>query len=146
MPEVRQDESHTAPAARLTRAMGVIETRNLSSAPNVSHGEIGVLGYLVSHGGAAAPSDLAEALNVTASRIANTLKALQKKGYIVRDINPQDRRGVIVSITDAGKAYGEANYQETVANTAHLLSALSAEEQAELARLAEKIASSLEES
>lgn len=143
MPEIGQDEAHAAPAARLTRAMGVIETRNLASAPNVSRGEIGVLGYLVSHGGSAAPSDLAEAQNVTASRIANTLKALQKKGYIVRDINPQDRRGVIVSITDEGRAFGEASYQKAVANTEMLLSALSQEEQLELARLAEKIASSL---
>ncbi|WP_130811154.1 MarR family winged helix-turn-helix transcriptional regulator [Olsenella sp. Marseille-P4559] len=133
-------QEENSPAGRVTRAMGQIQSRSLSNAPQVSRGEIGVLGFLESHGGSAAPSDLAEALNVTTSRIANTLKALQRKGYVTRDINPDDRRGVIVTITPLGRSFGEERYLEAVRNTSRLMAVLDASEQKELTRLVQKIA------
>jgi len=135
-------DEDVSPAERITRAMGFIGSRRGPSQSNVTRGEMGVLGYLSFHD-SAAPSDLAEKFNVTSSRIANTLKALERKGLILRDINPDDRRGIIVTITPAGRAFGVERYREAIVDSEHQLSVLSEVERERLASLIEKLARGL---
>ncbi len=128
-----------SPAGIITRAIGTISNAGGVDVLNASRGEMGVLGYLVSHDGAATPSELLEALGVSSARVANTLKSLERKGYIVRETNPDDGRGVIARITPAGEVYGDANFKTAVASVEKLLAPLSETEQAELAHLVEKL-------
>lgn len=131
-------EKNGAPAERIAHALGFISSCSYFSRASVTRGELGVLMFLVWHG-ASVPSVLAEKLNVTTSRIANTLKPLERKGYVRRDVNPDDRRSVIVTITPEGRAFGEERYREAIAGTEHQLSVLSASERERLACLVEKL-------
>lgn len=67
----------------------------------VGRGEPFVLHYLAKHG-PSAPSQLAAALKVSSGRISTVLGALERKGYVTRSIDPKDRRGIRVTLTDAG--------------------------------------------
>ena len=66
-----------------------------------SRGEPFVLRHLRKHG-TSTPSQLASAMNASSGRISAVLSALEKKGWITREIDPKDRRNILVSITDAG--------------------------------------------
>lgn len=131
------------PAATITRALGAISNAGGMDVLNAARGEVGVLGYLVGHGGAATPSALGEALHVSSGRVANTLKMLERKSYIVRETNPEDGRGVIVRITPAGKAFGEASFADAVRVVSELIGPLSPEERVELAKLVDRVAEPL---
>ena len=54
--------------------------------------------------GAQTPSQLATALKVTSGRISTLLAALEKKGLIEREVDPDDRRIVHVNLTEQGRA------------------------------------------
>lgn len=62
--------------------------------------------------------DLAKYMNVSTARIANALKTLEAKGYIVRTPHESDARKVEVRLTEEGKIAlekREARVMETVA-------------------------------
>lgn len=65
-------------------------------------GEPFVLRYLRQHG-TSTPSQLATALYLSSGRISAVLSSLEKKGFITREIGPQDRRNILVSMTEAGR-------------------------------------------
>ncbi|KFI45942.1 DNA-binding transcriptional regulator, MarR family [Bifidobacterium bohemicum] len=68
-----------------------------------SKGEPFVLRQLLRHG-TQTPSRLAQALHASSGRVSALLGALEKKGYVTRQINENDRRNILVSLTDAGAA------------------------------------------
>lgn len=47
-------------------------------------------------------SDIQEQLHISKPAVSQTLNSLEKKGYITREINPDDRRKIAVSITEKG--------------------------------------------
>ncbi len=55
------------------------------------------------HKGSQTPSQLAASLKATSGRISTLLAGLEKKGLVKREIDPNDRRIVHVSLTDQGK-------------------------------------------
>jgi DNA-binding MarR family transcriptional regulator len=64
------------------------------------------MGYLHAIGEAKeplAPGDLAARLDVTPATVTGALTALEEAGLVVRARHPDDRRGVLVSITAAGR-------------------------------------------
>jgi DNA-binding MarR family transcriptional regulator len=71
------------------------------------------------------------------------LNALEARGLIRREPDPDDGRSTGVSLTRAGKRLVEAILPEHVANEQRLLSDLSGKERAELAGLLETLAVSL---
>jgi DNA-binding MarR family transcriptional regulator len=130
-------------AGRIVRAVGIIDSRGLPDTPRVTQGELGILGALAQREGTATPGELAHDLSITSARIANALKTLERKGYILRTNSTQDRRAVIVTLTETGKAYGESCYHKAVQDARRVLAPLTPAEQAELARLADKLADAL---
>ncbi|WP_066711869.1 MarR family winged helix-turn-helix transcriptional regulator [Clostridium sp. Marseille-P299] len=77
---------------------------------DVSKGEGGLLLYLCKHSGASA-GELKNEFEVGSGRIANALKSLESKGMIVRVSSPDDKRIVLVNITEKGKALVERRYK-----------------------------------
>lgn len=49
-------------------------------------------------------SEIHEALYISKAAVSQTLNALEKKGYILRQIDPVDRRKIVVTITAMGEA------------------------------------------
>ena len=49
------------------------------------------------------PSELSSALGTSAARISAVLGTLEKKGLVVRQIDLNNRRNILVSITDDGR-------------------------------------------
>ena len=98
-----------------------------------------ILGMLSATDKPLAPGDLAERLQLSSSRVANALKTLERKGFVTREINPADRRGIIVSITPEGDAFGKARFNEAVASTRELIADLGEEDTKELVRILERI-------
>ncbi|KAB8288344.1 MarR family transcriptional regulator [Bifidobacterium ramosum] len=66
----------------------------------------------LAHHGTMTPSQLAVALNATSGRISTLLSAMEKKGLITREIDPADRRVVLVNLTDEGRERGQLDMQE----------------------------------
>lgn len=67
-----------------------------------AHGEQFVLREL-SLKGTQTPSQLATALQASSGRISAVLSSLEKKGWITRDIDSNDRRIIRVNLTDSGR-------------------------------------------
>jgi DNA-binding MarR family transcriptional regulator len=78
---------------------------------------------------------LMDALSLTSGTVSVRIDRLADRGYVRRDPDPADRRGVLVALTRAGERIFDAVAPEHLANEARLVSALQPDEQAELARL-----------
>lgn len=48
-------------------------------------------------------SDIHQKLYISKAALSQTLGTLEKKGYIVRNINPEDRRKIMVTVTADGE-------------------------------------------
>ena len=89
------------------------------------------------------PSRLAESTLVTSGTMTNRIDRLEERGLIERVPNADDRRGVDVRLTPAGKDLTERLVGEHVENEQRMLSALTKKERADLDRLTRKLLSSL---
>ena len=70
-------------------------------------GELFVLHYLSLQNAAVIPSELSAALNASTARISALLRNLEKKEQIERDIDKNNRRNILVTITDAGREHAK---------------------------------------
>ena len=75
---------------------------SLSTVRGASMGEEPVLQYLSKIEGGVAPSEIAKRLGYSRARMSHILNSLEKKGYIERVPDANDRRRVIVWITVEG--------------------------------------------
>ena len=90
------------------------------------------------------PSELSNALMVSSGGMTNRLDRLEKASLIVRQPDPDDRRGSLVGLTEEGLHLVDEAVAEHVTNEQTLLSALGETEQAELAGLLRTLLLSLE--
>lgn len=76
---------------------------------NFMQGEMKVLSYIhyTAGGGEIATGDIVSALDMTGGRVAGILRSLEKKGFISRRTDENDRRRIMVSPTYAGSDYVE---------------------------------------
>ncbi|TIM67601.1 MAG: MarR family transcriptional regulator, partial [Mesorhizobium sp.] len=108
-------------------------------------GEFDVLATLRRSGSpyALTPTALYEATMVTSGAMTNRLDRLEKSGLIMRGPHPNDRRGVVVQLTEKGLALVDEAVAAHVANEHEILSGLTRTEQDTLARLLEKLIGSV---
>lgn len=86
------------------------------------HGEHQVIFYLYKNSGKAiVPSDISKYTNTSTARIATILNNLEEKGMITREISREDRRKILVSITDKGRRYAEESRAKHVGYLAEVL-------------------------
>lgn len=90
----------------------------------LSSGEIAALCHLFFQKDGVNAGELTEAFQIGSSRTAAILNGLEKKGYIVRQTDPADKRGVLVFITDAGRQRASARQQEVIEHMAEFLESL----------------------
>lgn len=85
------------------------------------------------------PKDLSASSMVTSAAIAQRLNRLEAQGYVHRSPSSTDRRGKLVSLTDAGKTAVDAALPDHVATEQRLLDALDTTERTALAALLAKL-------
>jgi len=98
-------------------------------------GEWKVLGYLHRQAGPtrrASPGQLAERLELSSGAMTNRLDRLEEAGLIERLRDPDDRRGVQVELTAAGREAYEQTTTAQAEKAALVASALSAREKKDL--------------
>lgn len=100
-----------------------------------SRGEMGILIHLNFHKDGTTSGDLSEYLSVSTGRVATALKSLEKKGFVVRRTDADDKRKVIVFITDAGRQFLLDRRNEGIALMEKMLRRLSEEDAREFVRL-----------
>ncbi|MDU0339253.1 MarR family winged helix-turn-helix transcriptional regulator [Bosea rubneri] len=90
------------------------------------------------------PTALYQTLMISSGGLTARLNRLEAAGLIRRREAQEDRRSLLVELTETGRAKAEAAFREDMALERRLLSGLDAAEQAELARLLTRLALSLE--
>jgi DNA-binding MarR family transcriptional regulator len=89
------------------------------------------------------PTDLTNASMLTSSGTTKRLDKLEHAGLIRREPDPNDRRGTLIALTDAGRELIDALTPAHLANEANLISALDEQEREQLAALLRKLLLSL---
>ncbi|RFC00517.1 MarR family transcriptional regulator [Rhizobium leguminosarum bv. trifolii] len=90
------------------------------------------------------PGELLEMTMVSSGTMTNRIDQLEKSGFVERIVNPDDRRSVLIALTDKGLATVEAAVDAHVANQRRLTANLSAADKTELDRLLRKFLSDFE--
>lgn len=103
------------------------------------HGEMFILNFLVNRQSDTLPSELAAAMNTSTARVAMALKSLETKGFIQRRIDKEDRRKVIVSITEEGNTLVLSEREEMRDRMVRILRELGEKDTREYMRLIDRI-------
>lgn len=83
---------------------------------------------------------LADVLKIKWSNMTKLVRALEQRGLIARHIPHDDRRSVVLSVTEAGRRQIDASADKMYRSDREALSMLSDEEHDQLIRLSRKIA------
>lgn len=115
--------------------------RNVQKRVNDSlHGENFVLSYISKHEGNVIPSDISNAMGATSARIAAVLNSLEKKGLISRRIDAEDRRRILIDLTDAGREHVHEQNQMMISFVTNMLQYLGEDDAKEYIRIMKKLA------
>jgi DNA-binding MarR family transcriptional regulator len=120
---------------RIKRAM-----ETTLSEHGLTHPEWEVLGRLrLADGHTSSPGELAEEVEVSSGAMTSRLDRLEQAGLVRRKPDPDDRRGVLVELTETGKAAYEAAVSVQARKEAFFASALTKAEQRRLNDLLRKL-------
>lgn len=89
------------------------------------------------------PTRLYEAAMISSGGMTNRLDRLERAGLVERRADPEDRRGKLIALTDAGKRVIDDTIGRHVANEERLLSVLTPAEQQKLNALLRKLITGL---
>ena len=103
-------------------------------------GETFVLEYIYRRKGDVLPSEISSQMEVSSARIAATLKNLEKKNLIIRQIDLNDRRRILVTLTTQGKEAIEKQRAEVIGHVTQMLENLGEHDAKEYVRILEKLA------
>ena len=81
---------------------------------------------------ALSPGDLLATTMVSSGTMTNRLDQLEKAGLVARTHNPEDRRSVIIALTEKGRTVVDEAVAAHVANQHRLVESLSSEERKQL--------------
>lgn len=90
------------------------------------------------------PSELMETMMITSGTMTNRIDQLEKAGLVERLDNPDDRRGVIIGLTEEGLKRVEAAVTDHVANQHRLLESLETKDRQALDALLRKLLAAFE--
>ena len=135
----------TARLARIGRHVADRE-ESVFSRYGLNRGEVGVLSALriVGPPHRLSPTRLGKGLMLTSAGVTSRLDRLERRGLVTRLPDPDDRRGVIVELTDHGLELVDAAVGANTASDEQLLSPLEPDEVRTLEALLRKILAGLE--
>jgi len=118
----------------------------IKSHKNISealHGEAFVLDYISRQNGDVLPGKIGQEMNVSTARIATALNSLENKGLITRQIDKNDRRKILIDLTQEGKDLAERHRQTIIKVAANMLELLGEHDANEYVRISGKLAEML---
>ena len=112
----------------------------------LNRGEVGVLSALTIAGPPhrLTPTTLSRGLMLSSAGITSRIDRLERRGLIVRRPDPDDRRGVLIELTDRGAEQVDAAVRANTESEAQLLAGFSARDIETLERLLRRLATALE--
>ena len=131
---------YTQAAEELMRLMAGARGSGIDMLHQQMKGEAFVLHILSQTQDAALPGQLCGATRTSSARVAATLGSLEQKGYVTREIDPADRRRILVRLTDEGRRAWETMYGDMRGCLEGTLRALGEDDTRELLRLAARLA------
>lgn len=103
-------------------------------------GETFVILYIQMEGGSVIPSEISKVMNISSARIAAVLNSLEGKELVTRKIDSEDRRRVLVDLTEKGKAKAEEHYHMVLALTTRMLTMLGERDAHDFVRITGRLA------
>ncbi len=91
------------------------------------------------------PTELFRMMMISSGGLTDRLIRLEERGLIRRRASREDRRSLLVELTEKGRALAEAAFREDMAVEDAIVAALTPAERATLAGLLAKLAASMEE-
>ena len=104
------------------------------------HGEQFMLFCISKHEGSVIPSEISNEMGISTARIAAALKNLESKGMITRIIDKNDRRKILVNLTEAGYEQAKQHYSMIMNITTNMLQYLGEKDAKEFLRIMKKLA------
>lgn len=114
-----------------------LKDRKIAEQLDISTSELNCLKVFIEGNIKISVKDLAERLNITSGGVTKIVGQLEEQGILRRDMDPDDRRGILVSLTSKGKSLINKLHKVTGDYYASMFSGLSNVEK-------EKILSGLE--
>jgi DNA-binding MarR family transcriptional regulator len=149
----RRPELETGPyrvTARLSRAALHVarHQEEVFERFGLNRGEVGVLSALRIAGprNRLSPTKLFKGLMLSSAGITSRLDRLEERGLVKRTRDPEDRRGVLVELTEEGARIVDEAVTANTAGERELIAGLSSEEIDTLTALLKKLVASLEPS
>lgn len=135
----------TARLARLGRHLAMRQ-EEVFGRFGLNRGEVGVLSALRIAGPPyrLSPTRLARGLMLSSAGVTGRLDRLERRGLLIRLPDPDDRRGVIVELTDQGLELVDEAVAANTASDSQLLSRLEPQEIAILESLLRKVLATVE--
>ncbi|MGL4197420.1 MAG: MarR family winged helix-turn-helix transcriptional regulator [Allorhizobium sp.] len=90
------------------------------------------------------PSDLLDTMMITSGTMTNRIDQLEKQGLVERLPHPDDRRALLVALTDKGRDVIDAAVTDHIENQHHLVEPLTLEERTVLDGLLKKYLTAFE--
>ena len=129
----------------LSRMYALNKTRPQRNINEGMRGEGFVLHYIIRRGGGVLPSEISNFMGISSARAAAALNNLERKGFITRQIDPADRRRILVDLTPKGQAFAHDKQEHMLHHTVQMLTRLGEQDATELVRILERVATIMAE-
>ena len=106
----------------------------LTQLSKIIHGETFAL-RMIAINSSITPGDISKAAGTSPARIAAELNNLEHKGLITREIDPHNRRRILVHLTAEGEKAAEKNHGEVIGAAVTLLEQLGERDAREYVRI-----------
>ncbi|MGD9707079.1 MAG: MarR family winged helix-turn-helix transcriptional regulator [Candidatus Delongbacteria bacterium] len=81
-----------------------LKDRKIAEKLSISTSELNCLKIFIEGSIKISVKDLAERLNITSGGVTKIVGQLEEQGILRRDMDPEDRRGILVSLTSKGRS------------------------------------------
>lgn len=123
----------------LAATAAMMKSNGPKQAQSFMQGEMFILHYISHKNTDVIPSEISTAMNASSARVAMALKTLESKGLIERRIDQADRRKIIVTLTDRGRAMTTCQHAEMHARVEKILTELGESEAREYIRIVNRM-------
>ena len=115
------------------------KSQSFTKLSKVVQGELFALHMIALHDGDISPGEISKSAGTSPARIAAELNSLEHKGLITREIDPNNRRRILVHLTPEGKKREAEHHNEAQQVAAGLLSQLGEKDAREYIRIIRKL-------